>query len=103
MLEVVRWDPIRGEAVVASGRGERASWWRNLQAAPAREIYWSGERFVPEQRVLGLAERVDVLRGYRRAHPIAARLPGPFVGLRDNERAIADLAGRLPMIAFRRR
>jgi len=59
LVEVVRWDPVRGEAIVASGWGERASWYRNLLAAPAAEVWRAGERVVPEQRFLELDERVE--------------------------------------------
>jgi deazaflavin-dependent oxidoreductase (nitroreductase family) len=102
MLEVVRWDPACREAVVASGWGEHANWWRNLQAAPAVELFVGGGRFVPEQRVLDLDERIEVLRAYRAGHPVTTRLFGPLVGLDDRDDALELLAERLPMIAFRK-
>ena len=102
VVEVVRWDAARGEAVVASGWGERASWWRNLQAAPAIMVWLAGERFAPEQRFLKLDERTEVLHRYRREHPRAAKLIGPLLGLGTGDDALAAAAEGLPMVAFRR-
>lgn len=102
MLEVVRWRPGEGEAVVASGWGTSANWWRNIEAAPALAVWWAAERFVPEQRVLELDERIEVLREYRHEHPHAARILGPLLGL-ESSAAIDIVAERLPMIAFSRR
>jgi deazaflavin-dependent oxidoreductase (nitroreductase family) len=102
VVEVVRWDRARAEAVVASGWGETASWWRNLQAAPAVEVWLGGDRFQPEQRFLDLNERIEILDGYRREHPQATRLLGPLLGIGQNG-SLAEAASRLPMVAFRRR
>ena len=104
VLEVVQWDAVRQEAVVASGWGERANWWRNLRAAPAQEVWLGGRRFVPRQRFLDRAERMEVLRGYRRAHPLAARTLGPLLGIPMGDaprRSLSEAAAKLPMIAFR--
>lgn len=101
VVEVVRWDVGRHEAIVASGWGERASWWRNLKAAPAGEIWLAGERFEPEQRFLDRDERVDVLRGYERKHPLAARLLGPLLRISGEDENLSAAAERLPMVAFR--
>ena len=97
VVEVVRWDAEGGEAVVVSGWGERASWWRNLQAEPAVEVWMAGERFEPEQRFLELAERGEVLRSYGRDRPHAAHMLAQLLGLgwrrrrdRRGRRALAD-------------
>jgi deazaflavin-dependent oxidoreductase (nitroreductase family) len=100
VLEVVRWDPSRREAVVASGWGEQANWYRNLRAAPATEVWLSGKRFVPEERFLDLDERVELLRGYQGKHPWAARAIGPLLGLGAGEEALVAAAKRLPMVSF---
>ena len=103
VVEVVRWDPARREAVVASGWGERASWLRNLRAEPAAEVWIADERFVPEQRLLELDERVEVLRDYERRHPRAARIIAQLLGFGGGDDALAAAAERLPMVAFRER
>ena len=38
VVEVIRWDPAAREAVVLSGRGPRASWFRNVEAGGLVEI-----------------------------------------------------------------
>lgn len=101
VLEVVRWDSERREALVASGWGAKANWYRNLRAAPAVEVMLADARFVPEQRFVERDERVEVLRGYRRAHPLAARILGRLLHMRLDEDGIRNAAGRLPMVAFR--
>lgn len=100
VVEVVCWDAERREAVVASGWGERANWWRNLEAAPAAEVWFAGGRFRPAQRFIDVDERARVLRNYRRAHPFAAQLLGPLLGITDED-SLASAAARLPMVAFR--
>ena len=100
VVEVVRWDPARREATAASGWGESASWWRNLQAAPAVEVWLAGDRFRPKQRFLDLDERIEVLRGYAHDHPRAARLIGRLLGTSAAD-DLAGAASRLPMVAFR--
>jgi deazaflavin-dependent oxidoreductase (nitroreductase family) len=100
VVEVIRWDGEREEATVASGRGERADWYRNLRAAPAVEIVIGGERFVPEQRFPALEERIAVLRAYQQKHPLAAKALGQLLGLAADEDGLSDAAARLPMVAF---
>ncbi len=99
MLEVVRWNPARHEAIVAAGWGEHASWYRNLCAAPAEEILIADERFIPEQRFIDLDERVEVLRAYRQRHPIVMRALGGLLGV-DVSDDLQLAATRLPMVAF---
>lgn len=101
VVEVVRWDRNRREAVVVAGWGERSDWWRNLQAAPAVEVWLAGRRFVPAQRFVEPDEREAVLAAYRRRHPVAARLLGLALGLGGGRQAISAAALRLPMVAFR--
>lgn len=100
VLEVVRWDPEAREAVVASGWGTDADWYRNLQAAPAVEVVIAAGRFVPRQRFLEPHERVEALRSYRRRHPLAARTLARLLGLKLDPAGIAVAADRLPMVAF---
>ena len=72
VLEVVRWDAERGEAVVMSGWGRRAGWYRNVRAGGAVEVRIGRERFAPGVRELEPEEAVSVLGGYERRNRLAA-------------------------------
>lgn len=48
ILEVILYDQATRESVVLSGRGEKADWYRNIEARPALEVRTGGERYVPE-------------------------------------------------------
>ncbi len=100
VLEVVRWDPRSCEATVAAGWGERASWYRNLQASPAVEVQIAGARYEPQQRFLTLEERVRVLRDYQRDHRLTAIALRLLLGL-DLKADLERAAEALPMVAFR--
>lgn len=102
VVEVIHWDSERAEAVVASGWGERANWYRNLRATPAREVLIAGERFRPSQRFLDLDERITTLRAYQRQHPRLTGVVGKLLGLPDPGNDLHAIASRLPMVAFRR-
>jgi deazaflavin-dependent oxidoreductase (nitroreductase family) len=63
-LEVVHWDPVKREAIVASGWGRKAQWLHNVEAGMACEVVIGRERFEPEVRELEVPEAMDVLRAY---------------------------------------
>lgn len=85
VVEVIRWDPATREAVVLSGWGRRASWFRNVEAGGPAEIRIGRERWqAPSHRVLDEQEAADALAGYERRHRLAA----PLV-----RRVLARLAG----------
>src|SRR5215212_3722069 len=52
VLEVILYDPATRESVVLSAWGERADWYRNIEAVPALEVRTGGQRYVPERRFL---------------------------------------------------
>jgi deazaflavin-dependent oxidoreductase (nitroreductase family) len=105
ILEVIRHDPITGESVVLSGRGEKADWYRNIQASPALEIRTGGERYVPEHRFLAPEENHAIISGYAWHHPLVFRLLVkafgfcyPLKGLEDERRKYAE---SLRLVAIR--
>jgi deazaflavin-dependent oxidoreductase (nitroreductase family) len=105
MLEVVRYNPVTHESTVAAAWGDRADWYRNLQAHPALRVQTAGVRYTPAQRFLSPEEVVAVLRGYQRAHPIAAWVGAHLLGIAFT-RPASRLSGAgppLPMVAFRPR
>ena len=107
VLEVVRYDPTTRESVVLSGRGEKADWYRNIQASPALEIRTGGERYVPQQRFLAPEENHDIISSYARRHPLAFRFLTnafgfgyPVDGTEDEPWRFAE---SLRLVAFRPR
>jgi deazaflavin-dependent oxidoreductase (nitroreductase family) len=73
VLEVIRFDQLTGESEVLSGWGEKADWYRNIQASPTLEIRTGGRHYVPEQRFVALEENYAVICDYARRHPLAFR------------------------------
>jgi deazaflavin-dependent oxidoreductase (nitroreductase family) len=103
VVEVVRFDGAAPEVVVTAGWGPATQWYRNLAAAPAEEVRLGRRRWPrPSQRFLDEAERIEVLSGYVRAHPRAARELGRFLGAPNlAEGEIRELAARIRAVAFR--
>ena len=102
-LEVVHYDPARRESVVVSGWGERADWYRNIQAAPAIEVATGRERYAPTYRILGPDEAFAVAEDYMRRLPAFARpLPRRLGFVVDGSEAERRAhAATLLMVAFR--
>jgi deazaflavin-dependent oxidoreductase (nitroreductase family) len=105
VLEVVRWRSEASEAVVVSGFGPRAQWYRNVLAGGAEEVQIGRLRFVPEPRPLSAAEASAVLSDYERrnrfAAPIVRAVLGRLAGFPYDGSSVAR--GRLvvlPFIAF---
>jgi deazaflavin-dependent oxidoreductase (nitroreductase family) len=102
VLEVIRYDPATKESVVLSGWGEKADWYRNIEATPALEVRTGGERSVPEQRFLTPEENHAVLADYRRRHPLAFRIFARVFGypLGGTEAMRREFASSLRLVAF---
>ena len=107
VLEVIQHDPATRESVVLSGWGQKADWYRNIEATPALEVWTGGERYVPEQRFLAPEENHAVIAGYARHHPLVFRLlvkafgfGYPLKGTEDERRKFAE---SLRLVAFRPR
>jgi len=105
VLEVVLYDPATKESVVLSAWGEKADWYRNIEATPALEVRTGGERYAPEQRFLAPEQNGAVLADYERRHPLAFRI---FVGafgypLGGTEAMRREFASSLRLAAFRPR
>ena len=105
VLEVIRHDPASGQSVVLSARGEKADWYRNIEARPALEIRTGGERYVPEQRFLAPEENHTIIAEYARLHPLAFRFLIRVFGfgypLNGTEGAQRRFAQSLMLVAFR--
>ncbi|MGW4589727.1 nitroreductase family deazaflavin-dependent oxidoreductase [Amycolatopsis thermoflava] len=103
VLEVVGLDRRVPEVVVVAAWGERADWYRNIQAAPALELRtglwrWTG----PRHRVLDRDEMVAVLTAYRARHRRAWHHLAPVLGLpEDPATAPAAALSRIRAVALR--
>lgn len=103
-VEVARYDSATEEAIVPSGWGPQADWYRNIQASPATEIWLAGRRFRPQQRFLSESEAAAVMADYARRHPRGAReLTRWMLGRRyDSAHQVGDaLAAKVPFVGFR--
>jgi deazaflavin-dependent oxidoreductase (nitroreductase family) len=89
--------------VVLSGWGEKADWYRNIQATPALEVRTGSERYVPEQRFLEPEENQAVLADYARRHPLAFQIFARVFGypLGGTKAACREAALSLRLVAFR--
>jgi deazaflavin-dependent oxidoreductase (nitroreductase family) len=94
VLEVVA-HPTPDRYVVPSGFGDRAQWFRNVQANPRVRVYAGRRGPVPATaRVLGRDEADRVLAAYRRRHPRAWASFRPVVeetlghGISEPDRAL---------------
>lgn len=101
-LEVVSIDIETGEIVVLSARGDRADWFRNLQASPALALWIGNTRRQVDQRFLSAGEGLAALTSYQAAHPKAARRIAAALSLPDpsSPEARAALAAVLPMVGL---
>ncbi len=106
VVEVVRWDSERGEAVVMSGWGRRANWFRNVEAGGAVEVELGRQRFRPEVRVLEPEEAVAVLADYehrnRLAAPIVRAVLSRLAGFRydGSDASRLRVVETLPLVGF---
>lgn len=106
VLEVVRYDGQTGQAVVVSGWGRTADWYRNIQARPASKVIVGRREFVPAHRDLTEDEAVSALAGYERRNRIAApvirRVFSRLTGWRydGSDESRRRLARELPLVLF---
>lgn len=107
LLEVVRWTPASREAVVVSGFGRGAQWYRNVLASGGAEVRIARLRFPAQARVLDRVEAADVLADYERRNRLAAPLVRAVLSRLadmpyDGSSAARDrLVEVLPFVAFR--
>jgi deazaflavin-dependent oxidoreductase (nitroreductase family) len=102
-LEVIRYDAATEESIVVSAWGEKADWYRNIEANPAMEIRIGRKRYVPEQRFLAPEEVYAEIVAYERHHPLLVRTIPRWLGYRlDGTReASRNFADSVRMVAFR--
>ena len=105
VLEVIRYDREAKESIVLAARGEKADWYRNIQANPAQEVRIGFRRYATEHRLLTAEEFFQEYSEYQRRHHWAARALPKMAGLKYNgsESQRRELAEALRMVAFRRK
>jgi deazaflavin-dependent oxidoreductase (nitroreductase family) len=105
VLKVILDDPATRESVVLSAWGEKADWYRNIEAVPALEVRTGGQRYVPEQRLLAPEVNHAVISDYGQRHPLAFRVFARLFGypLEGTEAARREAACSLRLVAFRPR
>jgi len=101
VLEVLRYDQAKREAVVVSGWGRRAAWFHNITSEPALQVWIAGERYRPSQRILSTDEAIATLEEYAQTHRpvrwIAPRIGFPLATAAGRQAIAADC----PLVAFR--
>jgi len=104
VLEVVEHDAASGVYVIASGWGEKADWFRNVQSTPAVLVMVGRREFaaIAERMPLDLAEAT--LRRYAERHPAAFRSLARFLcgaPPAGEPVDVHEFAAAVPLIALR--
>lgn len=109
VLEMIHYDPIAREAIVAAGWGRKTQWLHNVEAGLAREVWIGRERYTPAYRVLVPDEAERVFADYEHRNrliaPLVRAVLGRLVGWRYDGTPAARrrVVAQLPLVAFRPR
>jgi|HigsolmetaAR206D_1030411.scaffolds.fasta_scaffold27070_1 deazaflavin-dependent nitroreductase family protein len=104
VLEVVWHDPAQQSYLVASGWGEKADWFKNIQAKPGVLIEVGKRRCEARARLLSEREALAQLRAFAAAYPARFKtiarvtLGKVYSGSPDVD--VILLAGKLPWVLF---
>lgn len=102
VVEIVDRDPRRGTYTVPSGFGGRSDWYRNVMRKPEVTIQ-VGRRTLPVTAApLPVDEAEEIMVGYARRHPFAARRLAPFMGFEvdGSEADYRHVAREIPFVRF---
>lgn len=106
VVEVVKYSPITGEAIVMSGFGRQSGWFRNVTADTPTWVNFGHGPVLADHRVLDADEGAQALRDYERrmrlARPLIRSVLGRLAGFPygDTEATRRRLVQVLPLIAF---
>jgi deazaflavin-dependent oxidoreductase (nitroreductase family) len=107
VVEVVRYDTSKREAVVITPWPTTANWYRNVMASPAAEVWIGAARYRPHQRALDPDEVEAALDAYAKKSPAEAlglrRLLGRSSDLCSARRLIDHRGGVMGQAVPRRR
>jgi deazaflavin-dependent oxidoreductase (nitroreductase family) len=100
--EVVSYDPATRESAVVSAYGERAVWYRNIQAHPPLVVQTGRDKYTPRFRLLDPDERPLELSAYQRRYSRAFGAVMRFLGHDHDgsEAGLRALADTVVMVAF---
>ena len=107
VLEVVRYDPVIEESVVAAGWGRRTGWLHNVEAGLAEEVWTGRQRFAPAWRILPPDEAERLFADYERRNrliaPIIRAVLSRLLGWRYDGTSAARRRAveQLSLVAFR--
>ncbi len=107
VLEVVRYDPVTRESVVAAGWGRRTGWLHNVEAGLAHEVRLGRQRFAPAWRILPPDEAERIFADYERRNrliaPIIRAVLSRLLGWRYDGTSAARRRAveQLSLVAFR--
>lgn len=103
VLEVIQHDRTTDIYIIASGYGERADWFRNVQQHPHVLIDVGTRRIEATAARLDYDHAAAAYAAYARRHPLAFRALAPIV-VGQNRHSTASacqmLATRVPMVAL---
>jgi deazaflavin-dependent oxidoreductase (nitroreductase family) len=103
VLEVVLHDKLSGTYYIASGWGEKADWFRNIQANPKVTVVVGSRRFEAQAVRVAPQETEHILLTYAKQHPYAARyLSGVLTGekFHSPQDLATSIANYAPLIAI---
>ena len=105
VVEVVSHDRASGTYYIASGWGEKAHWFRNVQQTPEVTVQVGRRRFVATAERLRVDAARKVLLAYAQHHPVAFRaLAKAMTGRRfpQKDEDWAKLVQAIPVLALKR-
>jgi deazaflavin-dependent oxidoreductase (nitroreductase family) len=106
VVEVVDHDPVTDSYIVASGWGEKADWFQNLQKTPEVVIDVGRRRLNVKAERLSIDQAEQWLLNYARDHPRTFHELARFMTGKNLNGTPEDcrlLAEAVPVVAFRRR
>ncbi len=106
MLEVIHFEREENIHYVASGFGEKAHWYQNIQHTPDVTIEVAGENLPVRAERLPEDTAERIFRDYHHRHPNALKNLSKLVGYTlsgNDEEMIAFFREHIPVIAFRPR
>ncbi|MCP4005079.1 MAG: nitroreductase family deazaflavin-dependent oxidoreductase [bacterium] len=102
VVEVLRYDAVRDEFIIASGFGEGADWYKNLIATPRASIQSGSRRVQVVANPLPVERRERELLDYGQRNPEAAKFVAKLMGYRHDgtDEDLRALGRLLPLLVL---